>query len=205
MFASTSLSLFVAFTHTWFSFTHSSLPVWDLNSFSVSHRCRMGPSGFLIHPNITCISLNSLTEDSDQEFGLKFTAFSQESKRRIGCLVECFFVLTLLLGNNSYTVGKPAYLPFKWCHISEGLLICVMSSRAELVFAHERLTTISQPVPNMFFMLLLTLALSFWYPKCWQSGLSMNSWCLLHANFDCSRWSCTISPVSSATWKPSSI
>ena len=27
------------------------------------------------------------------------------------------FVVTMLLGNKSYTVGKPVYFPFKWCHI----------------------------------------------------------------------------------------
>ena len=33
------------------------------------------------------------------------------------CLVDYFFVVTMLLGNKSYTVGKPVYFPFKFCHI----------------------------------------------------------------------------------------
>ena len=31
--------------------------------------------------------------------------------------VDFFFVVTMLLGNKSYTVGKPVYFPFKWCQI----------------------------------------------------------------------------------------
>ena len=35
------------------------------------------------------------------------------------CLVDYYFVVTMLLGNKSYTFGKPVYFPFKWCHICE--------------------------------------------------------------------------------------
>ena len=32
-------------------------------------------------------------------------------------MIDYFFVVTKLLGNKAYTIGKPVYLPFKWCHI----------------------------------------------------------------------------------------
>ena len=30
----------------------------------------------------------------------------------------------MLLGNESYTVGKPDYFPFKWCHICKNIHLC---------------------------------------------------------------------------------
>lgn len=32
-------------------------------------------------------------------------------------IAEFFFVVKMVLGNKSYTVGKPVYFPFEWCHI----------------------------------------------------------------------------------------
>lgn len=39
------------------------------------------------------------------------------------------FVATMLLGNQSYIVGKPVY--FKWCHACKEKCICGASSRAK--------------------------------------------------------------------------
>ena len=41
----------------------------------------------------------------------------EQRTAKLKCLVDYFFVVTMLLGNTSYTVGKPIYFPFKWCHI----------------------------------------------------------------------------------------
>ena len=53
------------------------------------------------------------------------------------------------LGNECYTVGKPVYFPFKWCHIRKEHAF-LMSSRAEyLGCAHEYFAKSS--LPNSLF------------------------------------------------------
>lgn len=43
---------------------------------------------------------------------------NQTKRERVRRFVlDCFSVVTMILGNKSYTDGKPVYFPFERCHI----------------------------------------------------------------------------------------
>ena len=52
----------------------------------------------------------------------------------------------MLLGHESYTVGKPVFLPFKWCHIHEEHAF--VGWAAFVRFAHEKYDKSPLPMPN---------------------------------------------------------
>ena len=45
------------------------------------------------------------------------TTTIHSTKSKEICVWQIISVVTMLLDNTSYTVGKPVYFPFKWCHI----------------------------------------------------------------------------------------
>ena len=61
------------------------------------------------------------------------------------CLVDYFFVVTMLRGNKSRIVGKPDCFPFKWSHICQGPEF--MGTAAEL----SMWVTPIKDLPNLLF------------------------------------------------------
>ena len=59
-------------------------------------------------------------------------------------MADYFFIVTMLLGNKSYTVGKPVYFHFKWCHICKEHALMGLSALSMWVAPMKNL-------PNLLF------------------------------------------------------
>ena len=71
-----------------------------------------------------------------------------------------------------YTIGKPVYIPFERCHVCNDHAFAGWAAELSIwVPPRKKLCqTFSANVKQLILLLLLTLVLSFWHPRCWQSG-----------------------------------